>query len=107
MSTYTEQSPVTVEQLKLFLKIDDYGSPQSVEDDLLEMLLVSATSFVQRYIGYSFECFTAGSPPMDVPVQIQHGVLAVAAHYYEHRETNQPLPQSILDSLYQWKVLTI
>lgn len=98
---------ITITDLKNYLRID-FDDPDN--DKLITMILTSAKSFVQTYLGWRFDSFPIAEP---FPEEITIALLSISEHWYKNRgvlsedTSKQELPYvfaGILDMHRNWQV---
>lgn len=98
---------ITIKDLKNYLRID-FDDPEN--DSFLSLILTSAKSFVQSYLGWRFEDFPKDE---NFPQEITIALLAISEHWYKNRgilsedTSQQELPYifaGILDMHRHWQI---
>lgn len=67
---------ITVQIIKDYMRID-FDDPEN--DKMIELMLTSAKSFTQSYLGWKFE------DQEDVPNEINIAILSITEHWYKNR----------------------
>lgn len=98
---------ITVEDLKNYLRVD-FDDPDN--DKLITVILSSAKSFIQTYLGWRFDSFPKDEP---FPEEITIALLSISEHWYKNRgvlsedTSKQELPYvfaGILDMHRNWQI---